>query len=1499
MTTRPSSVFHNLSGLTVLPTVAAKFRHRTIVESRRVSQPHLYIGLALLLSLGLLLSLVVLLIESQVEDPITGMPADLRGKISFSNGKLQLLGGKMSASDWKEAMQYIFTPRGGYDPVARWTVNRTDIHATASYTFWDGRVTDPGPAWIAPPRGDDGFAMLANRIVDAVVSGLRSAVIDLLDFFTGRAQATVVFDASSELERTGTTDPATWTHTPVGTPRGVAVLIADETTSTDHVLAVKYNVGASGAACASGGVSLKRIIRATDTAGEPGSAEIWFLGTGLPTGAVSVCVDLDSATTDDYEFVAVTWTAAGDIRIVDADTVNEDATNPSVTEQYGGYSSVSAMMLYSGLGTLPSSNCSGNGTCTNMQLFDDGGKGSMADRGPAAGTTNQVMGYTAALDDVALAVFTITDASCGASSSRFWVGGTGTWNTTTDPLTGWSESTGGFPGCAIPTTSNAVTFDSLSCTASCTITVDTAANTNALTVDNSSATIQLSSTNNLTASTGTNTASCGAVTYTVCINAGTVNWAASASGTFSTSSTSANAIHLNGGSIDATNGGTIQVTGAGGGFVVNSASSFIKWGSSTAHSFTGCYSNSSTSASWNQGTGTVTIKSNANCASTKFGGTANFTEFHNLTLDSTAAASTTVTYTMVTNAIKWDGTLLINNTVASATGNVILDDSVNNLSTVTGTAAVGTSNIKLGTLGVLKGGTATVSLSGDFEVAAANAYVTSGAGTWTVGKWNQSTPSTSGSWNFQAGITFNSSGSATMAFGDSSSYTSSQEFRGGVTFDPNTNAAVVYTVGSSTGTLAIGGLVTIRNSNTGTSAKITLDDSVNNKNLTFAAGLTIDNPGAAEIGAVLKTGTATVSETGNVSIGATDPDSGITSSAGGAWTVNNGTWTNASTSTSNWSFAAPITFKNGVARTMTFCGTVCGPPEFTGAVTFDSNVVGGMTYTMATRPLNMGGDLTILNSTASASGNTVLDTSGSNLAITATAGIILGTRGTLTANASTIKFKTFDSSGTSAVFNKGTSLLEAATTGGTFNTVGGNANNFTADPGVTITSNGSASVDGTTTVTGVWATSTFTTTITTLAALSGGITAGASGTKTISSSVTVNFTGYFVFGGATWTFSNASWTNNSTSASWDATASGTVMFTATGSNNFNQGNSTNYVGGVAFPSLTFDPNSATGATWTLVTNALKISGALTIQDSNASGTTILTDATNNLTFTTGGVTVGSHGTLTLGSGTSTVSGNWDSSNSTAAFNKGTSTIVMSGTSKTVAIRNASNGFASLTISGTITQNSAIDVSSAISITGTLTTSGNNVTGGATLTVSGGGTLAGSSAAITVSDVTMTGASANTISLTTGSITASGNWDTSGSSSTWDRGTSGSVTLSGASKTVKMLVSGTNNEFYALTVSGTVSTLSDITMKSTGTGVNLTGSLTIANSFTTNDTSVTGGGNLTIATAGTLTATASTVSIGNLTMTSATRSRAVGTQAVRARRLPRARAPSRYRARQRP
>src|SRR5207244_7599312 len=91
----------------------------------------------------------------------------------------------------------------------------------------------------------------------------------------------------------------------------------------------------------------------------------------------------------------------------------------------------------------------------------------------------------------------------------------------------------------------------------------------------------------------------------------------------------------------------------------------------------GNWTNQSTAAGWTAGTSSVTIRDAANGTLTFAALVGATNEFSNLTL--AASVTTSVTYTMATNALSMSGTLTIRNSTGGATGWTVLTTSGANL----------------------------------------------------------------------------------------------------------------------------------------------------------------------------------------------------------------------------------------------------------------------------------------------------------------------------------------------------------------------------------------------------------------------------------------------------------------------------------------------------------------------------------------------------------------------------------------------------------------------------------------------------------------------------------------------------------------------------------------------------------------------------------------------------------------------------------------------------
>ncbi len=207
-----------------------------------------------------------------------------------------------------------------------------------------------------------------------------------------------------------TNSPVTWTHTPTGTVRGVAVLIAGGDSSADNIASVTY-----------GGQALTRKCYAHDDFGEQGSSFIYFLGTvpsAQQSGAQSVVVTPNAF--GNKRAVCVTVTASGDCDVTDPqtlyDTTASDLANPSVSCNSGANTAQRYVVFYSGQDDL--SSFTPNGNTTNMVTSDVGTFCFLFGREttPSAGST--ALGWTVAADDYAMSGIDIYQSGSGTTATQ-------------------------------------------------------------------------------------------------------------------------------------------------------------------------------------------------------------------------------------------------------------------------------------------------------------------------------------------------------------------------------------------------------------------------------------------------------------------------------------------------------------------------------------------------------------------------------------------------------------------------------------------------------------------------------------------------------------------------------------------------------------------------------------------------------------------------------------------------------------------------------------------------------------------------------------------------------------------------------------------------------------------------------------------------------------------------------------------------------------------------
>ncbi len=501
---------------------------------------------------------------------------------------------------------------------------------------------------------------------------------------------------------------------------------------------------------------------------------------------------------------------------------------------------------------------------------------------------------------------------------------------------------------------------------------------------------------------------------------------------------------------------------------------------------------------------------------------------------------------------------------------------------------------------------------------------------------------------------------------------------------------------------------------------------------------------------------------------------------------------------------------------MTFAGTGLSEDEFNN-VTFTSSAGTAQTFTMATRGLRLGGLLTI-NDT---SGNTILDTSGSNLAITTGTLTVGSSNGQLTANGSTITV-----SGSAVfvggTFVEGTSTLVLAASGNLSMDVTGtrtvnNVYNLTINVGVTTTIISNLGIGQVLT-------------------LNGTITGDVADTRAIIFSSTS--AAPLVLGGSH-SFGNLA----------------TVLLASTV--DYSVPISTDY------PTLDIESDGAATATLAgditaLTIEVASVPSAITLAANSRTITLtqgiILTTTGSGLTFTSGVLVTGSTGNNIIsngtfvqwGSGSHTIANRWVNNNTAtnASWDAGTGTVTF--TSATASSDSASV-FADTNLGEAEFFNITFTSSAGTAQTFTMGTRGLQWSGTLTITDgTGGTTLAKATFGLTGGALTISGAAASGLTSTSGAVsvstvsistatafidlgseawTVSGTWTNSTTSASWDAGT-GTVTFTSATGGT-MTFAGANlseAEFSSVTFNSSAAGSQTFTMATRG--LSWSGTLTI-------------------------------------------------------------------------
>lgn len=206
-----------------------------------------------------------------------------------------------------------------------------------------------------------------------------------------------VAHSSASESATGTT-PSTsvasfsWTHTQTGTPQGLIVFVFVLNSATATATSVTY--GGTSVPALSGGST-------SDTAGEPGRIDTYFLGSGLPTGNQTVVVNRTNNTNQMYA-VAATVTANYNTEATGIALLSGDGTltEQSVTDNWPGAFSLRYAGTYTGLQAMPTAGANS----TLLHDIDAGNFGASFVRETTAGQGPRNVGFSSATTDDRAAV---------------------------------------------------------------------------------------------------------------------------------------------------------------------------------------------------------------------------------------------------------------------------------------------------------------------------------------------------------------------------------------------------------------------------------------------------------------------------------------------------------------------------------------------------------------------------------------------------------------------------------------------------------------------------------------------------------------------------------------------------------------------------------------------------------------------------------------------------------------------------------------------------------------------------------------------------------------------------------------------------------------------------------------------------------------------------------------------------------------------------------------
>jgi hypothetical protein len=215
----------------------------------------------------------------------------------------------------------------------------------------------------------------------------------------------VAFDASSKSSAINTASQSeasfSWLHTPVGIPSGVLIFVLANHQTNGSISGVTY-----------GGIALTAVPSglASDTLGEPGRVQTWFLGSNIPTGAQTVQVTRGNDITSVWAVCITVTTATGESAVTGVQTVSENAIliEASIDDSSPGTNSMRFAGAHSGQAVMDV-----GANSTLLQQLSSAGGGSVTwtiVRETISGQGSRPVGFNGVSDDAAAVYLAVIES---------------------------------------------------------------------------------------------------------------------------------------------------------------------------------------------------------------------------------------------------------------------------------------------------------------------------------------------------------------------------------------------------------------------------------------------------------------------------------------------------------------------------------------------------------------------------------------------------------------------------------------------------------------------------------------------------------------------------------------------------------------------------------------------------------------------------------------------------------------------------------------------------------------------------------------------------------------------------------------------------------------------------------------------------------------------------------------------------------------------------------